>query len=987
MIQSIKHNSKSNLIPKLLNIMLFVLISIMFFCVHNMHATDLNIELCYNNIDDDNDGVTDEIDCVPGEISPVQRIDLIYSRCTSDVPRSCSSYPEYCEYFSECDYVSNGRCAWPGENVAGTGDCETDCTDGIDNEIDPDTGDTVGDGLVDCNDPDCTYSNCKWCRSYTVPSLGYPSHCVSPIFTGTRIIFCNDDVGQKSDTEHGYCNDGFDNDGDAFSYVYVDNDCKLSYDAGAPIDCEDNNCYTDAVCCGDNVCRPREVCAEDCVGTDNAPQEVWCRDGVDNDEDGLIDCNDDDCTEYFLCKGIKFECATGDCSVEMIEHIEEGELFPMHGAINSLLVNWQLTSVILMLISVIIIALLYAAGTSMQNQQLTAMARNELGQVFVSVIFLMIIIGALYLLESVSAYIMQTVYVEYVPAEGESVHFVIAHRYIADTRDVAKLKVMEVLKQTNVLGKKMTLREGWSWQDYPFISLSKVKEAGNRMKFQRNNDVITAYSNIISTLTVQESFLKGFAWVFGPLMIILGIMFRSFSFTRRIGGLFLAIGIGLFFVFPLTYALALYTMSSTVYGGSHALPPPTDCPAECVTEYPVAYDDTGPYYVDDLIKITPPGHFWNDEDAKIVMQANNPELKFCDDMIDDGGCCADNDCSIETSCPHECRVRPLTNEQCVCNFTACSICNDSCKITRLMPACTDRSTLFRADFCPSTLCPDQCKKDISDAITEDHYFCKDCPWMCRWQDKNGWVMESDIVCDEYSNNDNTGVCDNCDAKYVMPDMDVLGMDCDTLCECPHYARVVDGNNPLNNIIGEYNPSDFECNDNCEDICKYNMNFDEWHHACKQECTYTNDDGIETICPDECRFADEFAAPECFENNDLLKACDACPNDCKVMTLKRRPCSACVLCDEDCTRMPAVRTKCSGECLSYSGEFTLNPSKMLSKMDNLAAEGDPDLQGVGILMIPAYILPLFNIILTLAFIRGFSKYLGGDYEIPGIEKII
>jgi hypothetical protein len=38
------------------------------------------------------------------------------------------------------------------------------------------------------------------------------------------------------------------------------------------------------------------------------------------------------------------------------------------------------------------------------------------------------------------------------------------------------------------------------------------------------------------------------------------------------------------------------------------------------------------------------------------------------------------------------------------------------------------------------------------------------------------------------------------------------------------------------------------------------------------------------------------------------------------------------------------------------------------------------------MLPAYVLPLFNIVATLVFIKGLSTILGGDIEIPGISKV-
>ena len=49
-------------------------------------------------------------------------------------------------------------------------------------------------------------------------------------------------------------------------------------------------------------------------------------------------------------------------------------------------------------------------------------------------------------------------------------------------------------------------------------------------------------------------------------------------------------------------------------------------------------------------------------------------------------------------------------------------------------------------------------------------------------------------------------------------------------------------------------------------------------------------------------------------------------------------------------------------------------------------GRAEIQNVAKLIIPAYLLPLFNIVATLVFIKGLSTMLGGDIEIPGISKV-
>ena len=50
-------------------------------------------------------------------------------------------------------------------------------------------------------------------------------------------------------------------------------------------------------------------------------------------------------------------------------------------------------------------------------------------------------------------------------------------------------------------------------------------------------------------------------------------------------------------------------------------------------------------------------------------------------------------------------------------------------------------------------------------------------------------------------------------------------------------------------------------------------------------------------------------------------------------------------------------------------------------------GREDIKSISKMMIPAYVLPLLNILVTLMFIKTFSQILGGDIEIPGVPKVL
>ncbi len=144
-----------------------------------------------------------------------------------------------------------------------------------------DMADNDGDGLDDCDDPDCAL---HWDCNH-VPELCYGGadedadglvDCADPDCAG--FPFC----GEQN------CQDGFDDDGDGATDC-CDSDCQTNYsfcqEAFNCGDGVDNDCDGIVDCDDLNACGYHPYCSN---------PEV-CDDGIDNDNDGYADCLDGDC--------------------------------------------------------------------------------------------------------------------------------------------------------------------------------------------------------------------------------------------------------------------------------------------------------------------------------------------------------------------------------------------------------------------------------------------------------------------------------------------------------------------------------------------------------------------------------------------------------------------------------------------------------------------------------------------------------------------
>jgi hypothetical protein len=271
---------------------------------------------CFDGVDNDEDGMTDcaDPDCVEASGGTCDTGEA--GICAAGT-LACSGGAEQCLPDTEpqaegpagdatCGDALDNDCDGATDEI--DPDCqlaaETDCFDGTDND---------DDALGGCADADCdgaTGEPCQTdqlglCEAGTSTCVGGAAQCVSdsePQVEGPAgSASCTDQVDNDCDgflddvdpdcqvMAEAECFDGLDNDDDGL-FDCADPDCEGVANGG---------CTTDqpGICAvGSYVCTSgMQVCAPDLQAEPEGDAFVNCDDDLDNDCDGLVDLDDEDC--------------------------------------------------------------------------------------------------------------------------------------------------------------------------------------------------------------------------------------------------------------------------------------------------------------------------------------------------------------------------------------------------------------------------------------------------------------------------------------------------------------------------------------------------------------------------------------------------------------------------------------------------------------------------------------------------------------------
>ena len=129
-------------------------------------------------------------------------------------------------------------------------------------------------------------------------------------------------------------------------------------------------------------------------------------------------------------------------------------------------------------------------------------------------------------------------------------------------------------------------------------------------------------------------------------------------------------------------------------------------------------------------------------------------------------------------------------------------------------------------------------------------------------------------------------------------------------------------------------------------------------------------------PEEYSMDDESGVPAC--------SFTSCPAAYRVF-MPRNACEQCLFTEEAYAYNPPVQSQCESLC-KPSGKAPVKNAASYSKIGEDGLVGKEDIKSLSKMMLPVYVLPLFNMVATFIFIKGLSGILGGDIEIPGLSKV-
>lgn len=685
------------------------------------------------------------------------------------------------------------------------------------------------------------------------------------------------------------------------------------------------------------------------------------------------------------------------------EIVRYGDYVPQEDTlIGTVVKEWRMFSILFLLISIGLIALAYPVSAALDLKDLRAWAEVEMGEAYSTALIVMLVIGVLVFVELVTHGITASS-IPWVDCDGDTFcPVVVAKTYLQKYLDKTMPLYYDLLAESVRYGKLATTSfiAGTNYMYLGYLSITMKPMPFFLIKATSATQELQFLMGMRDALFFQQFLLNHVSSTLAPMALLLGIIFRSFFITRKLGGLLMAFGIGFMLVFPASYALAMYTLDTTIHGTSVSGGDVSNehCTANCRKMPPVAYvpneeegytraDIEGMFPITDLFPQNP-GESNEDYEARledlqdeyfelISSFVKGEECKLVEVQIAPGVTELVEDCTpieywdtsggdriytcgyYDDLCPVLCRTLPYPNE---------------------VMECASRKTEY---FCRDQM-PEQCflirMVDMDDTALQglEPVDISECPEECR--PLIGLKKEGCDVGYGFE------LVEGMKAEDIEDLMEDDGYADKPEVETNHYKKkrgdYVSHRGPGSGAEGYLRALGFE------DV-KINTTV-IWDEGCPSDCRWISTTGrmgigCDTLCKmDSQYFPDDPQAiwDEAHAATTLEGQIEAAEKSCVMIipehVFNSQDCTSCsYLLDPGFASYPPVHQSCQKLCgspKSATGDSDL--SSELAEMDSVTS-----------ITFPALILPMLNLVITLIAIRTLSPILGGDIDIPGMMRMI
>ncbi|MFA5411870.1 MAG: hypothetical protein WC350_00790 [Candidatus Micrarchaeia archaeon] len=649
--------------------------------------------------------------------------------------------------------------------------------------------------------------------------------------------------------------------------------------------------------------------------------------------------------------------------------LENPEVEGRPSALRDVAANWKALSILLVLVSVGLVALAFAISQSFSLPDLRAWAEVEMGEVFTTAFIIIFIVAIFVFVDAVAVGLAQGSMFAGLCDENpeQPCSLVISNSYV-DSYIGSAAKLYETISVRRIEAAQSAYKAYGlmgTYSIYLYFGMNmRNAEVGNYMIDMETYDQLLQFlGTIISTLHTQK-FLLNLLMSVGPLILLLGIILRAFFLTRKLGGLMMAFGIGFMLVYPATYALAYFTLNATVYGvdtkagGSIGV-----CPAAC--------SETSPAFVETTYDANP---------LTTTTSATEIERKaaFTNDVAEEF--------MASTVAMAASKTLPFDYSM-----------DEAERRTFLMNASPYWVAAYQGeDGFFHLLRP--CKNLFTQSYTtESGYTYRKCDWQCMeipFPHQMKGCTDEEATCqvlyEEFPECFATRALDEADPVLVeVDDTELNG--CPADCRAMYPSKITELN-----WYGYADAYYADLLEGCPPQCRW--------VSTAPTCTEEGIAGViggvgstaaymDPACPDVCR---EFA-PDAETASAIWCAGSESgePNPTafyiipEIVFTDPHHCEPCIyVLDKGLTYQPEqVFLNCQTMCgtaggASYSYE---DPATMTNQVDGFV--GTTEMKSVSKLAIPAFLLPIFGLVVTLMFIQALSPMLGGDIDIPGMMRML